>query len=114
MRVKLYWNLHKDCFSVMDASTGRVAFHAATVALRDVTFKVQAGGLARAKAERKRNVHAFAIGELVEAVRVGGERVSYNPFRADTFTLGDGRAIHAAAAVYGETLPNGKPALWAV
>lgn len=109
MRVKLYWNLHKDCFSVMDAKTGRVAFHAHTVALRDVRANVQAGGRARAVAEGKRNVHAFLVGELVDAVaREGGRQVRYNPFRAGFFHSDSGEAVDAAAYVYGTTV-DGKP-----
>jgi hypothetical protein len=109
MRVKLYWNLHKDCFSVMDAKTGRVAFHADTVALRDVKTNVQAGGRARAVREGKRNVHAFLVGELVEAVaREGGRVVRYNPFRASFFHDETGETVDAASYIYGETV-NGRP-----
>lgn len=109
MRVKLYWNLHKDCFSVMDAKTGRVAFHADTVALRDVKANVQAGGRARAVREGKRNVHAFLVGELVDAVaREGGRVVRYNPFRAGFFHGDSGELVEAAAYVYGTTV-GGKP-----
>jgi hypothetical protein len=40
--VKVYWNLHRDCFSVQQ--DGLVVCHADQVELRDVTFKVYEKG----------------------------------------------------------------------
>jgi hypothetical protein len=89
MRVKVYRNLHKDCWSVVDTRTGRVAFHANHVLLKNVQFRVQQAGRERVIAERKKNVHAYIVGELIGL----GSRhpinvdcpVTYNPYKYKSF-----------------------------
>ena len=63
-RVRVYWNLHRDVFSVQQK--GRVIGYAKHLRLRDVRFDVQPAGLARARKEHKKNVHAFVTGILAE------------------------------------------------
>ena len=113
-RVEVYYNLHRSCLSYRRPG-GRVS-HAECVVLRDVTFAVQPAGLVKARREQRRNVHAFVRGtpshltplgstapapytaDLLDAT--GARRVTYNPFRADTFTYADsGEAALAAPSV---------------
>lgn len=53
------------CVSITpDRKHGR-AYYMGTVALRDVQFRIHASGVKRAREEQQRNVHAWAVGELV-------------------------------------------------
>ena len=89
MRVDVYWNLHKDCWSIRDCKTGRVVKHTDRALLRDVSWVVQPAGRSRVLRERRKNVHAFARGTLVEALGDAsshdGGWVYYNPYRLSTF-----------------------------
>lgn len=57
------------CVSVTpDKKHGR-AYYMGTVMLRDVEFRIHQSGVARAHKEGQRNVHAWAVGEIIhEAV----------------------------------------------
>ena len=99
MRVEVYWNLHKKCWSVRHK--GKVIDHAKSVYLQDVQWVVQPGGRDRVRRQGRKNVHAFARGTLLDAntyfdchlehstLDVG---VRYNPYLNDCFvtkTLGE-------------------------
>jgi len=89
MRVECYWNLHKHTFSMRDCSTGRVIAHPTEFMLHDVTFVVQPAGQARVRRERRKNVHAFVRGTLLDMPcgnpALYGWPTYYNPFKWDTF-----------------------------
>ena len=54
-----------DCVSITpDVKYGR-AYYMGTVYLKDVAFRIHASGLARARKEQQRNVHAWAVGTLL-------------------------------------------------
>ena len=114
----VYCDLRKKCASVKalhGPHKGRVVAKPRHVVVRNVAFRVLPGGLATARRDGVRNVHAYARGEVgsldvpadVEAVKLDARarRLHYNPFKADTFVDGDGRAVHAAAvlAIEGKT-----------
>ena len=66
--VRVYWNLHKRCYSIQTrGKSWRVSGHAHEVLLSDCTFVVNAGGQQRVRAQRRKNVHAFIVGRLVGA-----------------------------------------------
>jgi hypothetical protein len=95
MRVRVHRNLHKKCWSIVDPKTGRVIEHTNSVTIQNATFVVRPGGRSRALRERKRNVHAFVVGDLVtecidaccnrKSVVNEWSSVRYNPFKAGTF-----------------------------
>lgn len=75
MRVKVH--PHKNlvnsgveaCVSVTPIKRHGRAYYMGTVMLRDVSFTIHASGVKRARAEQVRNVHAWAVGNLIsEAV----------------------------------------------
>lgn len=71
MRVFCYFNLHKKCFSVKALEglhKGRVIHHASEALLHDVTFRVSEAGRQKVLAERRKNVHAGVVGQLVRLV----------------------------------------------
>jgi hypothetical protein len=92
-KVRVYFNLHKRCWSLVaigGPNAGRVIAHEDKVILEDVSFVVRPAGRARVLRERKKNVHAFAVGTLASNAQIGcKERVTYNPFKAATFYLAD-------------------------
>ena len=63
-RVMVYYNLHKHTFSVTYKS--KVILHADYVKLKDVEFRVRQGGQEKVRDEKRKNVHAFVIGNLVD------------------------------------------------
>ncbi len=69
--------------------------------LKDVTFRVQPAGRDRAIRERRRNVHAFAVGIMVDYQFPGDAvRVTYSPFREGRFVTGDGETVTSAKTAY--------------
>ena len=100
MKVDVYWNLHKNLWSVRHK--GKVIAHMGSLALQDVTFRVQPAGRARVRKEGKKNVHAFASGtynfpgssELLRSVNqdhssVLVRRITYNPYQHESFVYTD-------------------------
>jgi len=96
MNVQVYWNLHKNVWSVRHK--GKVISHQGIICLSDVTFRVQPAGRDRVRREGKKNVHAFACGtydtrSLPNSVIIrGGEgmrKITYNPYRFDSFVYDD-------------------------
>lgn len=64
------------CVSVTpDRKHGR-AYYMGTVALRGAEFRIHQSGVERARAEKRRNVHAWAVGDLLM------EHPMQLPFRA--------------------------------
>ena len=86
MRVEIYFNLHKKVFSMRHK--GKVIAHVCNATLKNVTYVVQPAGRARVLREGKKNVHAFARGELIERIPLfnyRGNLAKYNPYKAATF-----------------------------
>jgi hypothetical protein len=91
-RVMVYYNLHKNTFSVTYKS--KVIFHADYVKLTDVEFRVRKGGKEKVRQEKQKNIHAFVIGDLVDYCEFPCENmpqettdkiVTYNPYKYDSF-----------------------------
>lgn len=124
MRVDVYWNLHKRCWSIRHK--GRVIRHATYVHLQDVRFVVSEAGRQRVLREGRKNVHAFARGELVDAAKgeefMSADRsyhrsykdVTYNPFKSASFYRRDtGKPVtRAPQALLG--IADGRPRMLAV
>lgn len=69
MKVFVYWNLHKKCWSVRHK--GKVIAHADFVTLKDVEWYVNENGRQRVIAKRKKEVHAGAKGTLEGYAPIG-------------------------------------------
>lgn len=97
MKVFVYFNLHRKCFSIKaleGENKGRVVAHRDTVLLFDGVFKVSEAGRQRVLRERKKNVHAGVVGVWAEdsafrdthnRVMMYGTPVTYNPYKYDSF-----------------------------
>ena len=102
-RVRVHLNLHRGDFSVADPGTGKIITNVENITLSGVTFRVQPALLAKIRAWKRRKVCAYAVGRI-EAVNApiqlaGMERVTFNPFRSDTFTNDQGAPVLAADRV---------------
>lgn len=91
-RVMVYYNLHKHTFSVTYKS--KVILHADYVNLKNVEFRVRKGGKEKVRDEKRKNVHAFVIGDLVDYCEhpckdlpeeSSNKIITYDPYKYDTF-----------------------------
>lgn len=102
MRVKVYRNLHKKCWSVLGPE-GRVILRTPRVAVLDADFVVRQGGRLRVLETGRKAVHAFVVGTLMTNAipsTDGMVPVTYNPRLNETFIrCDDGAAIHCAGIV---------------
>jgi len=114
--VSVYYNLHRKCLSMR--VKGVVVDHPHAVVLKNVKFRVQPAGRAKVLKEKRKNVHAFVCGQLVETYEPtipwgGGKKifstdfqVVYNPYKYKTFIKKDsGESILES---YKYTLINNK------
>lgn len=89
MRVQVYRNLHKNCWSVRCKKTMKVIAHEDMVILTNCKFTVQQGGRRRVLETKTKKVHAFIEGDLTEEVSWNilkyGKYVSYNPYKYGHF-----------------------------
>ena len=110
MKVEVYRNLHKNCWSVRDTKTGRVVKHVDFIAIHNAKFVVRPAGRAKVLKEQRKNVHAFVRGETKIAgtfkAMMEGPRdlectghISYNPYKSDTF-MHDDKPIEVADVVF--------------
>ena len=91
MRVFVYFNLHRKCFSIKALEgdqKGRVVAHSTTVLLEGCKFKVSEAGRQRVLREKRKNVHAGVCGTWHSA-HIGppaeGVKVIYNPYKYASF-----------------------------
>ena len=88
-KVRVYWNLHKKCWSIQDAKSGLVIDHRYDVTLEQAKFVVRKGGQKRVREEGKKNVHAFAVGYIAQEQDIDSSayhhKVSYNTYKNDFF-----------------------------
>jgi len=92
LRVMVYYNLHKKTFSVQ--YKGKIVLYADYVKLGNVEFRVREGGKEKVRQEKRKNVHAFVIGDLMDYCQYPCENmppetndkiITYNPYKYDSF-----------------------------
>lgn len=115
-KVRVYWNLHKKCWSVQDCASNLVVLHARELTLHNSKFVVRKGGQRRVRQEGKKNVHAFVVGymtyELPHPMPTDW-KVTYNPYKHDSFMASD-EPIHEAKYVQMVTNDEGRPEVYAM
>lgn len=93
MKVEVYRNLHKNCWSIRDPKTGRVVDHVPYICIKDAKLVVRPAGRAKVLKEQRKNVHAFIRGTaaLVKEMNVFQklQQISYNPYKYDSFIYTD-------------------------
>jgi hypothetical protein len=112
MKVFVYFNLHKKLFSVKaleGPNKGRVVAHNEEILLHNVSFKVSEAGRQRVLKEKKKNVHAGAVGywhpltytkRALDTIMSIGTPVTYNPYKYDGFVklIGEDKVSIARSA----------------
>ena len=100
MKVEVYWNIRKKCFSVRQ--NGKVYKHVRYIALEDVQWVVQPGGNKRVRSEGRKNVHAFARGHILyhvsdDLLSTCTHSLTYNPYEHTTFVARPtGHPVHSS------------------
>lgn len=101
LKVRVYRNLHKKCFSVKCMKTNRVIAHVDSITLKDTTYPVSLAGRNRVLTERRKNVHAFVQG-IVESIQqtdiTNMKKVCYNPYKkAYFFYCSNGKPVKTSS-----------------
>ena len=95
-KVMVYYNLHKHTFSI--SRNGRVIAHADFVKLTDVEFRVRQGGREKVLKDKRKNVHSFVIGTLMDYCKFPCDNlpsepnsniVTYNPYKYNSYVVKD-------------------------
>ena len=116
VKVEVYRNLHKNCWSVRDNKTGRVLRHVDEIHLLDADLVVRPAGREKVLREKRKNVHAFAKGEITAWIPRLPEgwhlnkdeyeahditQIVYNPYLYDSFVYVDSKEpIFRAERIY--------------
>jgi hypothetical protein len=107
MKVEVYRNLHKQCWSVRDNKTGKVIDHVRNIHIKDATLVVRPSGREKVLRERKKNVHAFVKGTIVSVNENLPDswgystEITYNPYMYDSFVeKGTGMPVKKAKDIY--------------
>lgn len=98
MKVSVYWNLHKNTFSIQSResgrSYGRVINHSDSVVIKLPRFVVRQAGQEKVIKEQKKNVHAFVSGLLsssIDSTLIRKAQVVYNPYKYKSFVIADSK-----------------------
>lgn len=105
-RVHVFRNWKQNCYSIMQH--GVVVASARQVRLGDVEFRVRETGRERMLQRQKKNLHAYAIGRLLDFVHptqdrdlesVEGRSVFYDPYRFAYFADRETQALVPGADI---------------
>ena len=95
-KVMVHYNLNKHTFSI--TYRNKLITHADHIKLNDVEFRVRPGGRARVLEDKRKNVHAFVIGTLLEYCKYPCESlpnetnnniVTYDPYKYSSYVMKD-------------------------
>ena len=105
MKVFVYWNIRKKVWSIRceekGPQKGLVIAHRENLMLTDVRPKVGEAGRQRVLRHQQKNVHAGLMGQWDDNAKqydVDGYRITYNPYRAPTFTFRGGDEEYEGSA----------------
>jgi hypothetical protein len=92
----VYYNLNKHTFSV--TYKNRLITHADYIKLNDIEFRVRQGGREKVIKEKRKNVHSFVIGTLMDYCKYPCESlpsepnshiVTYDPYKYNSYVMKD-------------------------
>jgi hypothetical protein len=95
-KVMVYYNLNKHTFSV--TYKNRLITHADYIKLNDIEFRVRQGGREKVIKEKRKNVHSFVIGTLMDYCKYPCESlpsepnshiVTYDPYKYNSYVMKD-------------------------
>lgn len=89
MKVFVYWNIHKNLWSVKaleGESKGLVIERVKNITLSNCEFKVSEKGRQRVLKEKCKNIHAGVVGYISEQSEiVNFSQITYNPYKYSNF-----------------------------
>ena len=94
--VRVYRNVHQNCYSVVSVDTGRVVAHADTVRLRDCRFHVNPKGVQKIRETKRKRVVAYVQGYFMgwEGKQEQAQQsVRFNPYENETFVGAHGSRV---------------------
>jgi hypothetical protein len=100
--VRVYRNVHQNCYSVVSVDTGRVIAHADSVRLRDCKFLVNAKGVEKIRATGRKRVVAWVQGYFMgwEGKQAQAQQsVRFNPYHWDSFVDAHGHKVETSWVV---------------
>ena len=95
-KVMVHYNLNKHTFSI--TYKNKLITHADHIKLNDVEFRVRPGGRDKVLKDKRKNVHAFVIGTLLEYCKYPCESlpnetnnniVTYDPYKYSSYVMKD-------------------------
>jgi hypothetical protein len=95
MKAAVYWNLHKNIFSIQSREKdnyGKVVAHKDSVVVGLPKFVVRQSGRKKVLKEKQKNVHAFVVGNVEPNMFYNfgsGRLVIYNPYKYNNFVMAD-------------------------
>ena len=110
-KIRVYYNFRKKLFSVQEKVNGKwkVVEHTNELCIRNAAFKVSEAGRQRVLKQKRKNVHAFILGErfpFIPKSFVYRDEVSYDPYKGPNFmVVSEGKPLDRAKYV---TIFNGK------
>jgi hypothetical protein len=104
IRVQVYKNVRKNCFSVRDKATRKVIGHVQEISLKDCTMHASLSGISRIRSERRKSVVAWIEGttftpENQQALSAKQHGIFFNPYQNDTWVDHHGYPIARANVV---------------
>lgn len=104
LKVEVYRNLHKNCWSIRDCKTKKVIKHVQSAYIKNAELVVQPAGRSKVLREQRKNVHAFVRGQLEGSWTYhieSPQHIAYNPYKYDSFVLTETETpIYKAIEVY--------------
>jgi len=94
--VRVYRNVHQNCYSVVSVDTGRVVAHADTVRLRDCRFHVNPKGVQKIRETKRKRVVAYVQGYFMgwEGKQEQAQQsVRFNPYENESFVDAHGSRV---------------------
>ena len=111
MKYFVYFNLHKKTWSLKNNKTKLVDFHSDVTIMRNCDFKVSQAGRKRVLEQKRKNVHAGVLGEVVQSFDIFDTmpilpptpdyiEITYNPYKYDSFVIkATGEKVNSADKV---------------
>jgi hypothetical protein len=94
--VRVYRNVNTGTFSAQEKTEKgwRITSHPNKVRLRNARFRVNQGGRKKVLEDRRKNVHAYIEGELVDTKStISGKLLTYDPYKTSQFITTDGKKV---------------------
>jgi hypothetical protein len=100
--VRVYRNVHQNCYSVVSVDTGRVIAHADQVRMRDCKFVVNRKGVAKIRETKRKRVVAYVQGYFMgwEGKQEAAQQsVRFNPYENTSFVDAHGSTVETSWVV---------------